>query len=132
MMSQILCEQGLKFESKLKCWITHRSKVTIVFVKSFISFYRYALGEALGVGWADTYPVGYGFNDKKEFFSGIDKGPFFTSVHTGDRPSDPCSNCGRTEAFLPDVARSSVSYTHRGWYSLRGQGLTGQMSNWFK
>lgn len=97
-----------------------------------LSLLRYALGESLGVGWGDTYPTGYGFYDRKEFYSTFSKGPFFPSVHSGDRPSGPASVGGRVESFLPDIARGNPQYTHKGWYSLEQTDKTGQTSIWFK
>ena len=41
------------------------------------TYLRFALGEALGVTWGDSYPTGYGFNDKKASHASFDKGPFF-------------------------------------------------------
>ena len=54
------------------------------------TYVRFALGEALGVTWSDSYPTGYGFNDKNSTNAGFNKGPFFPSVHSGSGRS-PCS-----------------------------------------
>ena len=45
------------------------------------TYVRYALGEALGVTWTDSYPTGYGFNDKTTPSETFTRGPFFPSVH---------------------------------------------------
>ena len=45
--------------------------------------WKYALGEALGITWGDSYPTGYGFYDKTMPYASFYKGPFFASVHSG-------------------------------------------------
>ena len=94
------------------------------------TYVRHALGEALGVTWSDSYPTGYGFNEKTGYFSGFNKGPFFPSVHSGSGRG-PCSGCTPTD-YEPDVKGGSPHYTHRGWYTATGFGKTGQTSVWFK
>ena len=94
------------------------------------TYVRYALAESLGVTWGDSYPTGYGFNDKNAPNSAFDKGPFFPSVHAGSGRS-PCSGCTATN-FDPDVPGGSPHYTHRGWYTATTYGKTGQTSIWFK
>ena len=94
------------------------------------TYIRHALAESLGVTWGDSYPTGYGFNDKTTPFAAFDKGPFFPSVHAGSGRS-PCSGCTPTN-FDPDVPGGSPHYTHRGWYTANGYGKTGQTSIWFK
>ena len=91
---------------------------------------RYALGEALGVTRTDSFPTGYGFNEKNAPNSGFQKGPFFPSVHTGSGRS-PCVSCTPTN-FEPDVPGGSPHYSHRGWYSASSLDKTGQTSIWFK
>ena len=93
------------------------------------TYVRFALGEALGVTWSDSYPTGYGFNDKNAPFSTFVKGPFFPSVHSGSRYK--CSGCTGTN-FKPDVPVGSPHYTHVGWYTANTNGKTGQTSIWFK
>ncbi|KAK3697024.1 hypothetical protein QZH41_012489, partial [Actinostola sp. cb2023] len=94
-------------------------------------FERFALGESLGVTWADSYPTGYGFNDIGKESGTWDKGPFFPSVHSGDGHSS-CSS-GPCRTYQPDVSKGSESYVHRGWYTASGTvGKTGQTSIWFK
>ncbi len=93
-------------------------------------FKRYALGEALGVTWTDSYPTGYGFNDKNAPNAGFTNGPFFPSVHSGSG-SSPCSGCTPTN-YKPDVMGGNPHYTHNGWYLANGNGKTGQTSIWFK
>ena len=80
--------------------------------------------------WTDSYPTGYGFNNKKAPNAIFDKGPFFPSVHGGSGRS-PCSGCTATN-FEPDVPGGSPHYTHRGWYTATTYGKTGQTSIWFK
>ena len=91
---------------------------------------RYALGEALGVTWSDSYPTGYGFNDKNVPNSAFSKGPFFPSVHSGSGRR-PCGVCTPTK-FEPDVPGGSPHYNHHGWYAANGWDKTGQTSIWFK
>ena len=91
---------------------------------------KYALGEALGVTWSDSYPTGYGFNDNTTPFGSFSKGPFFPSVHSGSGQSS-CSGCTPTN-YQPDVVGGSPDYTHHGWYTANGIGKTGQTSIWFK
>ena len=40
------------------------------------TYVRFALGEALGVTWSDSYPTRYGFNDKNSTKANFNKGPF--------------------------------------------------------
>ncbi|KAJ7333655.1 hypothetical protein OS493_017199 [Desmophyllum pertusum] len=94
------------------------------------TYVRYALGEALGVTWGDSYPTGYGFNDKATEYAVFSKGPFFPSVHSGSGRS-PCSGCTPSN-YEPDVVGGSPHYTHRGWYTANGVDKTGQTSIWFK
>ena len=94
------------------------------------TYLRFALGEALGVTWSDSYPTGYGFSEKNAPFSIFNKGPFFPSVHSGSGRS-PCSVCTPTN-FEPDVPGGSPYYTHRGWYTANTFAKTGQTSIWFK
>ena len=94
------------------------------------TYVRYALGEALGVTWTDSYPTGYGFNDKTAPNAVFSKGPFFPSVHSGSGRS-PCSGCTPTN-YEPDVVGGSPHYTHHGWYNANGNDKTGQTSIWFK
>jgi len=91
----------------------------------------YALGEALGVGWSDSYPTGYGFYDKNAPHAGFSKGPFFPSVHSGLGRS-PCSGCTPTANIDPDVVGGTPQYTHKGWYTVNSVDKTGQTSIWFK
>ena len=94
-------------------------------------YVRYALGEALGVGWSDSYPTGYGFYEKNAPHApGFYKGPFFPSVHSGSGRS-PCSGCTPTD-FDPDVVGGSPHYTHKGWYTANSVDKRGQTSIWFK
>ena len=94
------------------------------------TYEKYALGEALGVTWSDSYPTGYGFNDNASPYGGFSKGPFFPSVHSGSGRS-PCSGCTPTN-YEPDVVGGSPHYTHYGWYTANGRDKTGQTSIWFK
>ena len=94
------------------------------------TYVRYALGEALGVTWTDSYPTGYGFNDKTTPSATFTKGPFFPSVHSGSGRSS-CSGCTPTN-YVPDVVGGSPHYTHYGWYTANGRDKTGQTSIWFK
>ncbi|XP_068746149.1 uncharacterized protein [Montipora capricornis] len=94
------------------------------------TYLRFGLAEALGVTWGDSYPTGYGFNNKNAPFAAFDKGPFFPSVHSGSG-RNPCSGCTPTD-FAPDVPGGSPHYTHRGWYTANNYGKTGQTSIWFK
>ena len=94
------------------------------------TYARYALGEALGVTWSDSYPTGYGFNDKNAPHATFTKGPFFPSVHSGSAGGH-CSFCTRVN-FEPDVVRGSPHYTHKGWFTANSVGKTGQTSIWFK
>ena len=89
---------------------------------------RYALAEALGVSWTDTYPAGYGFSPVNAQFGPWSKGPFFPSVHSGDRST----GCGAAKAYSPDVAKGCPIYVHFGWHSLTTIQKTGQTSIWFK
>ncbi len=91
---------------------------------------RYALAEALGVSWSDTYPVGYGFSPVNAQFGSWNKGPFFPSVHTGDRPAGGCKSGAKS--YSPDVAKGCANYVHHGWHSLHAIQKTGQTSIWFK
>ena len=93
------------------------------------TYVRHALGEALGVTWSDSYPTGYGFNDKTGYFSVFNKGPFFPSVHSGSGRS-LCSSCTPTN-YEPDVKGGSPHYTHHGWYTATSYDKTGQTSIWF-
>ena len=95
------------------------------------TYVRFALGEALGVTWSDSYPTGYGFNDKNATNAGFNKGPFFPSVHSGSGYTGSCSGCTRAN-FQPDVPGGSPHYTHVGWYTATTNGKTGQTSIWFK
>ena len=91
---------------------------------------RYALGEALGISWSDTYPTGYGFSPVNANYGSWDRGPFFPSVQSGDRPtSGPCTT---PMAYPPDVQRGCSTYVHHGWHSLNAMRNTGQTSIWFK
>ena len=90
---------------------------------------RYALAEALGVTWSDTFPTGYGFSPVNAQYGTWKKGPFFPSIHSGDRPAGGCS---APKPYAPDVAKGCPTYTHHGWYSLYTRGKTGQTSMWFK
>jgi len=92
------------------------------------TYARYALGEALGVTWSDSYPTGYGFNDKNSPYAIFSKGPFFPSVHSGSGGS----KCSAAFNFEPDVVDGCPQYTHRGWYTANSYGKTGQTSIWFK
>ena len=92
---------------------------------------KYALGEALGVTWSDSYPTGYGFYDKTTPYATFYKGPFFPSVHSGSGRS-PCSGCTPTTNYEPDVFGGTPQYTHKGWYTANGVDKTGQTSIWFK
>ncbi|XP_078358649.1 uncharacterized protein LOC144643318 [Oculina patagonica] len=93
---------------------------------------RYTLGEALGVTWTDSYPTGYGFNDKNAPNADFTNGPFFPSVHSGSGSSpSACSVCTPTN-YKPDVMGGSPHYTHYGWYLANGNGKIGQTSIWFK
>ena len=94
------------------------------------TYHRYALGEALGVTWTDSYPTGYGFNDKNAPSSTFSNGPFFPSVLSGSGRK-PCTDCTPTN-YEPDVVGGSPHYTHHGWYSANGWDETGQTSIWFK
>ena len=94
------------------------------------TYVRYALGEALGVTWTDSYPTGYGFNDKTTPSATFIRGPFFPSVHSGSGRS-PCSGCTPTN-YEPDVVGGSPHYTHHGWFTANGWDKTGQTSIWFK
>ena len=94
------------------------------------TYVRYALGEALGVTWTDSYPTGYGFNDKTTPSATFTRGPFFPSVHSGSGRS-PCSRCTPTN-YEPDVVGGSPHYTHHGWFTANGWDKTGQTSVWFK
>ena len=94
------------------------------------TYVRYALGEALGVTWTDSYPTGYGFNDKTTPSAVFTKGPFFPSVHSGSGRS-PCSGCTPTN-YEPNVGGGSPHYTHHGWFAANGWDKTGQTSVWFK
>ncbi|XP_013409281.1 uncharacterized protein LOC106172899 [Lingula anatina] len=89
---------------------------------------RYALAEALGVTWSSSFPAGYGFNENDQLSGSFDKGPFFPSVHSGSGTSCSCT-CSKWD---PDVTGGNRCYSHRGWYSLNGNGYTGAMSIWFK
>ena len=93
-------------------------------------YVRFALGEALGVTWSDSYPTGYGFNHKRASFDTFNKGPFFPSVHSGSGRSRPCSGCTPSN-YEPDVVGGSPHYAHRGFYTANGVGKTGQTSIWF-
>ena len=95
------------------------------------TYVRFALGEALGVTWSDSYPTGYGFNDKNATNAGFNKGPFFPSVHSGSGSGRTCPGCTPTN-FQPDVPGGSPHYTHRGWYTANTFAKTGQTSIWFK
>ena len=94
------------------------------------TYLRFALGEALGVTWGDSYPTGYGFNDKKASHASFDKGPFFPSVHSGSGRNQR-SGCTQFN-FQPDVPCGNPEYNHRGWYTANSFGKTGQTSIWFK
>lgn len=59
------------------------------------TYLRYALGEALGVTWADSYPTRYGFNEQNAPNAFFSKGPFFPSVHSGSG-RDASSGCTPT------------------------------------
>lgn len=94
-------------------------------------FERFALAESLGVTWSDTYPTGYGFNDIGKQTASWTKGPFFPSVHSGDRQgkcsSPPC------RIYQPDISQGSEGYVHKGWYTASGVvNQVGQTSIWFK
>lgn len=91
---------------------------------------RYALAEALGVSWSDTYPTGYGFSPVNKHHSSWTKGPFFPSVHSGDRPAGGCST--GAVSYAPDVEKGCPNYQHLGWHSLYTTQKTGQTSIWFK
>ena len=93
------------------------------------TYVRHALGEAPGVTWSDSYPTGYGFNDKTGYSSVFNKGPFFPSVHSGSGRS-LCSSCTPTN-YEPDVKGGSPHYTHHGWYTATSYDKTGQTSIWF-
>ena len=95
------------------------------------TYTRYALGEALGVTWSDSYPTGYGFNDKSASYATFSKGPFFPSVHSGSG-GNPCSSCNPTANYKPDVVGGYPHYTYQGWYTASGPGKTGQTSIWLK
>ena len=95
------------------------------------TYVRFALGEALGVTWSDSYPTGYGFSDKNAPFSTFNKGPFFPSVHSGSGSGRTCPGCTPTN-FQPDVPGGSPHYTHRGWYTANTFAKTGQTPIWFK
>jgi len=101
-------------------------------LKEESGFYvRYVLGEALAVGWSDSYPSGYGFYEKNAPHApGFYKGPFFPSVHSGSGRS-PCSGCTPTD-FEPGVVGGSPHYNHKGWYTANSVDKTGQTSIWFK
>ena len=90
---------------------------------------RYALAEALGVTWSDTFPTGYGFSPVNAQYGTWDKGPFFPSIHSGDRPAGGCS---AAKPYAPDVAKGCHNYAHFGWHSLYTTQKTGQTSIWFK
>ena len=90
---------------------------------------RYALAEALGVTWGDTYPTGYGFAPFNSEYGSWDRGPFFPSVHTGDRPAGGCT---AVKPYPPDVGKGCPNYAHYGWHSLFTTQKTGQTSIWFK
>ena len=90
---------------------------------------RYALAEALGVGWSDTFPTGYGFSPVNAHYGSWPKGPFFPSVHSGDRET---GGCVAPKSFAPDVAKGCSNYVHHGWQSLHSNKKTGQTSIWFK
>jgi len=92
---------------------------------------KYALGEALGVTWSDSYPTGYGFYDQTTPYGSFTKGLFFPSVHSGSGRS-PCSGCTPTTNYEPDVVDGTPQYTHHGWYTANGWDKTGQTSIWFK
>ena len=91
---------------------------------------RYALAEALGVTWSDTYPTGYGFAPFNSQYGTWSRGPFFPSVHSGDRPRDTLCKAGKF--FSPDVTKGCSNYAHQGWQTLYSTRKTGQTSIWFK
>ncbi|XP_028400057.1 uncharacterized protein LOC114523360 [Dendronephthya gigantea] len=91
---------------------------------------RYALAEALGVTWSDTYPTGYGFSPVNAHFATWNKGPFFPSVHSGDRPA--AGGCQAAKPYAPDVEKGCPNYAHLGWHSLHATQKSGQTSIWFK
>ena len=91
---------------------------------------RYALAEALGVTWSDTYPTGYGFAPFNSQYGSWNRGPFFPSVHSGDRPRDTLCKAGKF--FSPDVAKGCPIYANHGWQTLYSTQKTGQTSIWFK
>ena len=90
---------------------------------------RYALAEALGVTWRDTFPTGYGFSPVNAQYGTWDKGPFFPSIHSGDRP---VGSCTPAKPYAPDVTEGCYQYAHFGWQSLYTTKKTGQTSIWFK
>ena len=90
---------------------------------------RYALGEALGVSWSDTFPTGYGFSPVNAIYGTWSKGPFFPSVHSGDRKA---GGCAAPKSYAPDVTNGCPRYVHYGWHTLHSTKQTGQTSIWFK
>ena len=90
---------------------------------------RYALGEALGISWSDTYPTGYGFSPVNALYGTWDRGPFFPSFQSGDRPAGGCKS---PQSFLPDIKKGCPNYVHNGWHSLYAMKNSGQTSIWFK
>ena len=78
---------------------------------------------------AGTFPTGYGFSPVNAQHGTWNKGPFFPSIHTGDRPAGGCS---AAKPYAPDVAKGCPNYAHYGWHSLYTTQKTGQTSIWFK
>ena len=64
------------------------------------------------LSWGDTYPSGYGFAERTK--PTWDRGPFLTSIHSGDHVSRCGDGHGVRIKSSPDVTCGSINYEHRG------------------
>lgn len=110
----------------------HLQAFTIYGLKGDLRNYtRFSLAESLGVTSRDSFPTGYGFNERKEQYEFFSSGPFFPSVHTGAGKVDSF-RYGKFRSFTPDVEKSCYRFSYRGWYTAINMNNFGQMAIWFK